>query len=102
MITFTPIRGEQVMIETAALVQSPQGEWSLNITGQLPTPCHKLQHEYQVVNGDLNFTISSSQKPDSMCAQVIMDFEQTIPIPDLPSGSFAVYINGTLVGEIQI
>jgi hypothetical protein len=101
-IKFTPIRGEQVMVETAALEQSSQGEWSLKITGQLPTPCHKLQWEHQVENRDLNFTIISTQKPDSMCAQVIQDFKQTIPIPSLPAGVYNVYINGVLIGEISI
>jgi hypothetical protein len=102
MVKLTSIRGEQVMIEILAVVQSPQGDWLLKITGQLPTPCHKLQWEHQVENRDLNFTIISTQEPDSMCAQVIQNFEQTIPIPDLPAGVYNVYINGVLIGEISI
>ena len=90
MATFTPIRGEQVMIETASLEQNAQGKWELRISGQLPTPCHEIKSRYTVENGKLNFEISASQKPDTMCAQVITDFEQIIPIPDLPAGDYKV------------
>lgn len=102
LVPFTPIRGEQMMIETAALEQSAQGQWSLRITGQIPTPCHEIKWKSTVEGKKLIFTFSASQKAGSMCAQVITDYELTVPIEDLSAGNYQVYIDGTFIGEIQV
>jgi hypothetical protein len=101
MTPFTPIRGEQIMIQTAALEQNAKGRWELRISGQLPTPCHQINLKTTVHDGKINLEVSGSPEADVMCAQVISDFEETIPLPDLPSGNYQVFINGILVGVIQ-
>jgi hypothetical protein len=98
---FTAIRGEQLIIQTAALEKNLQGQWSLHITGQKATPCHEIQWQTAVEGQEVQVEIGARAKADVMCAQVITDFEQIIPLPDLPSGSYQVFINSILVGEIQ-
>jgi hypothetical protein len=102
MIAFSPIHGDQITIQTAELGQSAQGQWLLIITGQKATPCHEIKVQTTVDGGQINIDISARQKADTMCAQVITDFEQVIPFPDLPAGSYQVSINGVKVGEIQV
>jgi hypothetical protein len=102
MITFPPIHGEQVTITSVTLEQSTPGQWSLRITGQKATPCHEIKWQTEVKGQAVKVEIGASPKPDAMCAQVITDFEQVIPIPALSAGGYQVFINGILVGEIQV
>jgi hypothetical protein len=102
MATFTPIRGEGIMIQTASLKQNAQGRWELRISGQIPTPCHQINLQTTVQEAKIFFEVSSSPKANVMCAQVITDFEQVIPIPDVPVGSYQIFINGVLLGVIQV
>lgn len=76
----------------------------LQVTGTLPTPCHGLKWEVQGPdsNGRIDVALYSLADPALACIQVLEPFETSIPLGTLDSGNYAVYLNGELVGDVQI
>jgi len=78
---------------------------SLNLLGELPTPCHSLE---VAINppGDSNviaIDVFSLSDPAMTCIQVLEPFEENISIPvkDLSDGIYEVFLNGEKVGEFS-
>lgn len=80
------------------------GRMGLAVTGSLPTPCHKLQSFISPpdANSRIDVTLYSVSDPEKVCAQVLAPFAEKIPLGEIPAGSYTVYVNGSLAGELQL
>lgn len=76
---------------------------SLNIKGELPTPCNQLRAEIGAPTSDneIHVDVYSVVNPDLMCTQVIKPFEENIDLGTFPSGHYSVFVNGELAGEFD-
>ena len=76
----------------------------IRLKGTLPTPCNKLQIDIgkpdpkNQIQVDVYSLINSNQ----ICAQVIIPFTQNVPIKDLSSGKYTVWVNGKQAGDINV
>lgn len=73
----------------------------LRLSGALPTPCHQLRVAVGQpdAQGQIQIDVYSVVDPDRVCAQVLKDFNENVPLGSFPSGKYSVWVNGTMVGE---
>lgn len=107
-----PIAGEDEMIvgpvmvkeSELVLMESHPVQVLLRVAGDLPTPCHMpratLTRDDEMEQIDIE--LYSLTEEDVMCIQVIQSFETVIPLGEYPSGEYKVFLNGELVGEIEV
>ncbi len=77
----------------------------LQISGDLPTPCHSFQAEVSEPDAQnrIDVTAYSLYNPNLMCAQVLQPFDESVstPISGQADGTYSVYLNGEFVGEFS-
>jgi hypothetical protein len=99
------MRGE-VFVDKSELVPSKSNpeQYSLEISGSLPTPCNVLK--FNVGSPDnqnrIQVELYSLIETDKMCAQVLEPFDTSIPLGSLKSGKYTVMLNDNQVGELVI
>ena len=87
------------------IMESYPVQVAVSISGDLPTPCNELR--YSVAEPDAEnqifIEVYSVSTPDEICIQVLDPFSENISIPvqDLPDGSYTVFVNLELVGEFS-
>jgi len=93
-----PVRSQAVVdsIQVVTLESFPV-EINVMARGELPDGCttidgvisQRIENEYQVV-------ITTIRPPDAACTQVVVPFEETIPldVTGLPAGNYTVSVNG--------
>ncbi|MFH0879916.1 MAG: hypothetical protein V2A34_09405, partial [Lentisphaerota bacterium] len=61
-------------------------QFSLALTGSLPTPCYQLRVSVSPPDGDNRILVEvySLSSPDTICAQVLQPFSQNIPLGSFP------------------
>jgi hypothetical protein len=66
------------------------------VRGTMPTPCHDLAWEAGMpdASGRVTLEVSSLYDPAEVCAQVIAEFEENIPIGSFESGEYALVADG--------
>lgn len=66
------------------------------ITGHLPDACTELATVSQQRNASkIRVTITVTRPADAVCAQVITDVEQVVPLDgDFPAGDYTLEVNG--------
>ncbi len=78
-------------------------QFSLALTGNLPTPCHQLR--VAVASPDdtnrILVDVYSLVAADGMCAEVLQPFTQNIPLGSFPTGHYTLWVNGELVAEFD-
>jgi hypothetical protein len=76
---------------------------SVNLNGNLPTPCNDLRAVVSVPDADKNIRIDlySVMNPDAMCAEVLQPFEITLPLGSFPPGHYQVWVNNEKLGEFD-
>ena len=76
---------------------------SLNIAGELPTPCHQLRAEINEPDAEnrINVDIYTVVDPNLMCTQVLKPFEASINLGTFPTGHYSVWVNGESAGEFD-
>lgn len=97
-------RGTAFVQESGLLIrESYPPQISLNVAGELPTPCHQLRIEIGKPTSDnkINVDVYSVVNPDRICTQVLEPFEASVNLGTFPSGHYAVYVNGELAGEFD-
>jgi hypothetical protein len=105
--TQEPPQGGAVFIDSADLLimESYPVQISLQISGNLPTPCHSFHSEVAAPDDEnrIQVTVWSEADPAAMCAQVLEPFEEgvSIPMTGQPDGTYSVWLNGELVGEFN-
>lgn len=85
-------------------MESMPPQFSLNLKGTLPTPCHQLRVSVQPpdVENRIEVEVYSVVDPNLMCAQVLGPFETAVPLTGLPSGKYIILVNGEQAGEIEV
>lgn len=95
-----------VYVDTAELLlmESFPVQVNLQVKGALPTPCHELKWEVEAPDssGRIDVALYSLADPTLACIQVLEDFEAGIPLGSYAEGTYTVYLNGKLVGEVQL
>ena len=78
-------------------------QFSLALTGSLPTPCHQLRVSVSPPGAENKILVDvySLSSPDAICAQVLQPFSQTIPLGSFPSGHYTLWVNGEQVIEFD-
>jgi inhibitor of cysteine peptidase len=100
-------KGNIYISETQLLVmESYPIQVTINITGELPTPCHKFQAEVSPPDesNQITVTVYSLQPPDDvMCTQVLEPFSENIPIPldGFSDGIYTVLVNNEQIGQFN-
>ena len=78
---------------------------AISISGNLPTPCNELRYTVAEQDADHQIFVEvySVSSPDEICIEVLEPFTENIslPVQDLPDGSYTVFVNGELVGEFS-
>jgi hypothetical protein len=76
----------------------------LNLQGSLPTPCNKLQVEVGKPDSDnrIQVQVFSQVDPNQICAQVLVSFTKSVPLGNLSSGKYTVWVNGEQSGNIDM
>jgi hypothetical protein len=65
------------------------------ISGNLPTPCHRIGWEFDALSSVAPAVIVySTVEPDAMCAEVLEPFEITIDLGSFETGDHVAVING--------
>lgn len=78
---------------------------SLQISGELPTPCNQLTIDIAEPNAEnqIHVEVYSLVDPAMTCMAVIEPFATNVSLPldNLADGTYEVWVNGTLVGEFN-
>jgi len=106
------IEGEDEMIRGAVFVDSQEilllesfpVQVTLEVSGNLPTPCHMLRAEVSEPDSENNIYVElySLSEPGVVCVQVLQPFETSIPLGSYSAGGYSVYLNGEKVSEFSI
>jgi hypothetical protein len=95
-----------VYIEEASIVmkESYPVQVELVLTGNLPTPCHKLRVFTSEPDEDGHILVEAYTvtDPDRMCAQVLKPFTASVPLGDFTEGTFTFSVNDGFEGEFQL
>ena len=86
------------------LLESYPVRVKLQLTGNLPTPCHQLRviiSEPDEQNR-IQVEVYSVTDPDVMCIQVLEPFDVQVSIGDFTEGEFSFWVNEELVGEFSL
>ena len=98
------VRGN-IFIEESGLVirESYPPQISLNLNGNLPTPCHQFRADVSKPDTEnkINVDVYTVVNPDVMCVQVLKEFTESINLGTYPSGHYTVLVNGQSVGEFD-
>jgi hypothetical protein len=108
---YTPLPGDKLLtrstvyLDSASIVirgSNPQ-QFSLNLKGNLPTPCHELRVKYNPPDPQnrIMLEVYSLVDPKKICAEVITPFEQSVALGSFPGGHYIVLVNGKQVGEFD-
>ncbi|TES91436.1 MAG: hypothetical protein E3J88_02505 [Anaerolineales bacterium] len=77
----------------------------LNISGELPTPCHIFQADVSEPDEDneIQVEVYSVVAEGEVCIEVIQPFSENVSIPmaGKPDGVYTVWVNGEKVGEFS-
>ncbi|MBN2387361.1 MAG: hypothetical protein JXB85_10095 [Anaerolineales bacterium] len=78
-------------------------QFSLYLTGSLPTPCHALRLIVLPPDDQNRILIEaySVTDPDQICIQVLEPFDASLPLGSFPDGHYTVWINAEKVAEFD-
>jgi hypothetical protein len=84
-------------------MESAPLQFMLNLKGSLPTPCHQPRIIANAPDADNRIVVEAYTvvDPNTICVQVIEEFEANIPLGSFPQGHYTVWINEIMVGEID-
>ncbi|MDR3574206.1 MAG: hypothetical protein P4L50_10105 [Anaerolineaceae bacterium] len=98
--------GNDIYLDKVAVIMQGKNpaQPTLQLQGLLPTPCNKLQIEIGKpdANNQIQVKVYSLTDPDKICAQVLVPFSQSIPIKNLNTGKYTVWVNGKQAGNIEV
>ena len=96
----------QAFVDSSELVSSNTNpaEYSLKVSGSLPTPCNVLKYEVKGPDDQnrIQVEVYSEVQSGQMCAQVMTPFDTSIPLGDLKSGKYTVVLNENQVGALVV
>lgn len=93
-----------VMIDSLAIQVSDSfpPQYQLEVKGSLPSSCHQLRTEVELptMQSEIHVQIYSVYDPYMVCAQAAQPFNASIPLGGYVRGSYTVFVNEKIVGEI--
>lgn len=98
------MRGEVYLDQVDILIlESYPVQITLQLTGNLPTPCHKLRVSVADPDAENRIHIQaySVADPNAICIQILEPFDASIPLGSFPGGHYTVWVNGEKVGEFD-
>jgi len=106
---FAPQEGDQelqrgdVQVEKIDLMimESWPVQVSLQVEGNLPTPCHQLRAKISETGDDHRIEVEmySLSHPEDICPQVLQPFDVNIPLGSFKEEGISFWVNGEKVGE---
>jgi hypothetical protein len=96
------VRGNVFIDSSEVLIlKSNPLQFEVHLTGDLPTPCHKLRARVSGPDEQnrINIEVYSLTAPDAICTQVLQPFDSTIPLGSFSNGQYSVMINGKEAGQ---
>jgi hypothetical protein len=78
-------------------------QFMLNLKGSLPTPCNEARIVVHPPDAANKIVVEAYTviDPNEMCIQVIEEFEANIRLGSFPQGHYTVWVNETMIGEID-
>jgi hypothetical protein len=78
-------------------------QFSLNLKGSLPTPCHQLRISANKPDpqNQIHLDVYSLADPNVACAQVLEPFEVNYALGSFPTGHYTLFVNGTQIAEFD-
>lgn len=78
-------------------------QFSLSVSGDLPTPCHQLRYIVGQPDEQNNIDIEmySVVNPDAICVQMLQAFDTSVPLGSFPAGHYTISVNGEQVAEFD-
>lgn len=100
------VRGEVYINESRLIIlESYPIQATVNILGDLPTPCHKFKAKVSPPNkeNEIHIEVYSVVKADEICVQALEPISEFVPIPmsGNPDGIYTVWVNGENIGEVR-
>ena len=76
---------------------------SLDISGDLPTPCNLFRAKISAPNLENKIVVEvyTVIDPNTMCIQVLKPFHENVELGTFSTGHYSVWVNGELVGEFD-
>lgn len=109
---YAPRQGDDGMLKGTSYVdtvtinmsKSDPAEVTLNLIGNLPTPCHELRVVvYDPEEGGIiPVSVYTLQEKGAMCIQVLEPFDVAVSLGELGEGDYTVLINGEQAVEFSI
>lgn len=106
-----PRHGDSGMVSGAVFIDSIELltmesyplQFSLALTGNLPTPCNQLRVTVNPPDAEKNIHVEvySLSAPDTVCSAVLQPFTENIPLGSFPGGHYTVWVNGEQVAEFD-
>jgi len=99
----TPMSPGQEMIRATVYLEAVEvvtedGQPWLLLSGNLPTPCHRLQVQVQPPDAEhrIRVQVFSVVKRGEMCVEVLAPFQERVALSTtpLPAGTYQVVVNG--------
>jgi hypothetical protein len=97
-------RAEVFLSESQLLIrESFPPQIALDLSGDLPTPCHELRVNIQEPDAEnkISVEVYSVVDPDQVCTQVLEPFQENIDLGTFSSGHYTVWVNGEMLGEFD-
>jgi hypothetical protein len=97
-------RGNVYLNEASLVIrESFPPQISLNIQGDLPTPCNQLRADVAAPDAEnkIEVDLYSVSNPNRACVQVLKPFEEAIDLGTFPTGHYTVWVNGELAGQFD-
>jgi inhibitor of cysteine peptidase len=98
------LRGNAYVESTDLLtMESYPLQFTLVVSGNLPTPCNQLRVDVQPPDAEHKIVVDvySIVPPDKMCAEVLQPFSVNVPLGSFASGHYTVWVNGEQVAEFD-
>jgi hypothetical protein len=101
-------RGE-AYLDSSELSSRPSGvenfsrQFNLELTGNLPTPCHQLRVAIRPPDADKKVVVDvyTVTDPNAICIQMLAPFDANIPLGSYPSGHYYLIVKGNQVTEFD-
>ena len=79
-------------------------QFNLSLSGNLPTPCHKLRIKVNPPDTDhkIQVEVYSVFDPAEICIQLLEPLLVSVPLQGFASGKYQVLVNSHPVGEIDV
>jgi hypothetical protein len=78
-------------------------QFSLNMKGNLPTPCHQLRISSNGpdAQNQIHLDVYSVVDPNVVCAEVLEPFDVNFPLGSFPTGHYILFVNEAQVAEFD-